>query len=209
MKSSQTIDLAPLCVRAEIGAVNDDARTVDLIFSTGAAVVRMDYWTGKRYREVLSMKPEHLRLDRLNAGAPLLDAHSAWSVSDVLGTVQRDSAKVEKGKGLCSVRFSKRESVKDIYEDVRDGIIACVSVGYRVHKFVEEQGKNEDMPTRTAIDWEPFEVSMVPMPADAGAKVRSDKSLTNPCVILGAPRHTSPDDADRMRRFRLALARAS
>lgn len=208
MKSPQTIDLSPFSVRADVGAVNHEARTVELIFSTGAPVVRMDYWTGKRYREVLSMKPEHIRLDRLNAGAPLLDAHSAWSVGDVLGTVEPDSARLEKGKGIATVRFSKRKSVEDIYQDVRDGIIRSVSVGYRVHKFVEEQGKNEEIPTRTAIDWEPFEVSMVPMPADTGARVRNDKSLTNPCVIL-APTSNSDTDADRMRRFRLALARAS
>lgn len=208
MKPTQTVDLAPLCVRADVGEVRDDKRTVDLIFSTGAGVVRMDYWSGKRYLEVLSMKPEHVRLERMNAGAPLLDSHSVWSVGDVLGTVERGTAKLDKGKGLVTVRFSKRESVKDIYEDVRDGIITSVSVGYRVHKFVEEQGKNEAIPTRTAIDWEPFEVSMVAMPADSGAKVRdTDKSLTNPCVIT---REIPPHgDADRMRRFRLALARAS
>jgi hypothetical protein len=44
---------------------------------------------------------------------------------------------------------------------------------------------------------------MVPMPADAGAQVRSgDKSNTNQCVIV-----RMTQDEDRMRRFRLALAR--
>jgi hypothetical protein len=32
-------------------------------------------------------------------------------------------------------------------------------------------------PVRTAVDWEPYEISMVPMPADTGARVRTgDKS---------------------------------
>src|SRR5688572_13677039 len=109
------VDLAPLCFRAEVGSVNTDARTVELIFSTGAAVDRMDYWTGKRYREVLSMKPGHVRLERLNAGASLLDAHSAYSVSDILGAVQPGTARLEKGKGLASVRFSKRAAVEPIF----------------------------------------------------------------------------------------------
>lgn len=201
-----TVDLPALSVRAEVGGVNDEARTVDLIFSTGAGVLRMDPWTGKRYLEVLSMDPKHIRLDRLNAGGPLLDSHSAWSVGDVLGAVEPGSARIEKGKGLATVKFSKRASVEPIFQDVRDGIIRHVSVGYRVHKFEETVPKDGGNPTRTAIDWEPFEVSMVPMPADAGARVRTDKSHTNPCVILtdGSP----VDDADRMRRFRLALARA-
>jgi hypothetical protein len=180
-----TIDLPSLCVRADVGTVNEEARTVDLIFSTGASVDRMDYWSGKRYREVLSMDPAHIRLDRINAGGPLLDSHSAWSVGDILGTVVPGSARVEKGKGLATVRFSKRDTVEPIWQDVRDGIIRSVSVGYRVHKFEEDSTKKDAIPVRTAIDWEPYEISMVPMPADTGARVRTgDKSDTNPCVIV-------------------------
>ncbi|HVJ24106.1 MAG TPA: peptidase U35, partial [Burkholderiales bacterium] len=106
----ETVDIPPLCVRAEVGAINDETRTIELIFSTGAPVVRYDWYSGKRYREVLSMKPEHVRLERMNAGAPLLDSHSAWSVGDVLGVVEESSARIEKGKGLASVRFSKRDT---------------------------------------------------------------------------------------------------
>lgn len=204
----QTVDLPSLSVRASVGTINKDARTVDLIFSTGASVDRMDYWSGKRYREVLSMDPAHVRLDRLNAGAPLLDAHSAYSVGDVLGAVQPDTARILNKQGVATVRFSKRESVEPIWGDVVDGIIRSVSVGYRVYKFVEDSPKDGGTPTRTAIDWEPFEVSMVPMPADTGARVRSgDKSDTNACVIL-ARDLISPSiaDADRARRLRFALA---
>jgi hypothetical protein len=182
---SETVDLPALCVRAEVGTVNEEARTVDLIFSTGAAVDRMDYWSGKRYREVLSMDPKAIRLDRVNAGAPLLDSHSAFSVGDILGTVVPGSARIEKGQGVATVRFSKRDSVEPIWQDVRDGIIRSVSVGYRVHKFEEDASKDNKVPTRTAVDWEPYEISMVPMPADTGARVRTgDKFDTNPCVIV-------------------------
>lgn len=180
---------------------------MELIFSTGASVDRMDYWSGKRYIEKLSMDPAHVRLDRLNAGAPLLDAHSSYSVSDILGAVQPDSARIEKGKGVATVRFSQREAVAPIFTDVVDGIIRNVSVGYRVYKFVEDSPKDGGTPTRTAIDWEPYEVSMVPMPADVGARVRNgDKSDTNACVIVRGT--VSTTDADRLRRLRLAQARA-
>jgi hypothetical protein len=179
--------------------VNTEARTVDLVFSTGASVDRMDFWTGKRYREVLSLKPGHVRLDRLNASAPLLDAHSAYSVGDVIGTVEPKTARIDKGQAMATVRFSKRAAVEPIWEDVRDGIIRAVSVGYRVYKFEEATGADSAIPVRTAIDWEPFEVSLVAMPADAGAKVRGDRLDLNPCVIL-----TRSTDADRDRRLRLA-----
>lgn len=204
---SQTVDLPPLTIRAEVGAIDPETRTVELIFSTGAPVDRYDYFTGKRYREVLSMDPAHVRLARLNAGAPLLDSHSAWSVGDVLGAVVRDSARIEKRQAVASVRFSQRDAVGPVFQDVTDGIIGNVSVGYRVHKFVEETPKDGGIPTRTAIDWEPFEISMVPMPADIGARVRSgDKSEANPCVIETITRDELIADQDRARRLAFALA---
>lgn len=180
----QTIELPALSVRAALSSINDDARTVDVIFSTGAAVDRMDPWTGKRYREVLSMDPKHVRLDRLNSGAPVLDSHSGWSVGNVFGVVERGSAVLSDGQGLASLRFSKRDAVTPIWQDIRDEIVANVSIGYRVHKFEEVLSK-DGIPTRTAIDWEPFEISMVPMPADVGARVRAeDRTDLNPCVVV-------------------------
>jgi phage major head subunit gpT-like protein len=178
--------MAPLSLRADISprSINDADRTVELIFTTGAAVRRMDYWTGKDYLEILSLDPAHVRLDRLNDGAPLLDSHSAWSVADQLGAVVPGSAVLMKKAGLVKVRFSKREAVEPVWQDVRDGIIRSVSVGYMPHKYEETAGEGDAIPTRKAIDWEPFEVSMVPIPADAGAKVRGGSADANPCEIV-------------------------
>jgi len=202
-RAGTTIELPPLSVRATVRTINEEARTVDLVFSTGAAVERFDWWTGKRYIEKLSMDPAHVRLQRLNAGAPLLDAHSAYSIADQIGAVEPDSAKMVKKEGRATVRFSRREAVEPIWQDVRDAIITSVSVGYRVHRFEETTGKDGAIPTRLATDWEPFEISLVPMPADAGAKVRDgDKSNANQCVIVRVA-----SDEDRVRRFKLALAR--
>jgi len=176
-----------------------------MVFSTGAPVTRFDWNTGKRYREVLSMDPSHIRLTRLNTVGTLLDAHSAWSVGDVLGAIEPGSARIEGGRGLADVRFSRRDTVEPIWQDVRDKILRSVSVGYNVYRYVEDAGKDNQLPTRTAIDWEPYEVSLVPMPADIGATIRSgDKSRMHPCII-----EILNDDADRLRRFRLAMARAS
>ena len=201
---NRQVDLFPLCLRAGITAIDDETRTVELVFSTGAAVERFDWWTGKRYLEKLSLKAEHLRLDRLNAGAPLLDAHSAYSVTDQLGVVESDSVKLTAKEARAIVRFSKRAAVDDVWNDVRDKIIRNVSVGYKVHKFEEETSGNK-IPVRTAVDWEPYEISMVPMPADMGAQVRAgNRSLANSCVII--TRSIRAEDADRLRRLRLATA---
>lgn len=203
--SSLIVDAPPMSIRADVASINPEARAADVIFSTGAAVERFDWLTGKKYREVLSMKADHIRLVRLNAGAPLLDAHSAWSVTSQLGAVVRGTARLDGKKAMATVRFSKRADVEPIFQDVRDGIISAVSVGYRVHRFEETDAPRDGgMPTRVATDWEPYEISLVPMPADVGAKVRDgDRTLTNSCVIV-----TLAADADRQRRLALARARA-
>lgn len=195
----QTIDLPPLYVRAPISSINVDERTVDIVFSTGAAVTRYDWMSGTRYIEKLSLDPKHVRLDRLNSGAPLLNAHSGWSVEDVLGVVEDNSASVTGKKGTARVRFSKRESVDPVWRDVQDRILQKISVGYNVYAYEETPGKNGAPPTRTAVDWEPFEVSVVPMPADVGAQMRDGKSSvpTHPCLIT---RGVEPTDAPSQER---------
>src|SRR5690242_6677680 len=111
----QTVDLPPFCIRAEVGSVDPEARTVELIFSTGAPVDRVDWWTGKRYVEKLSLKAGAIRLDRLNAGGPLLDSHSAYSLSDQIGVVVPGSATTDGKQARATVRFSKRDAVDPIF----------------------------------------------------------------------------------------------
>ena len=194
----------PLAFRADVRSVDEAARTVDIVFSTGAAVQRYYWMSGKRYVEKLGLEPSNVRLTRLNSVGSLLDSHSSYSVADVLGAIEPGSARIEKGLGLATIRFSKRDSVEPVFRDVVDKILRSFSVGYNVYKYVEDSSKEGQIPTRTATDWEPFEISLVPMPADIGATLRSgDKSRTHPCVI-----ETYNDDADRIRRFRLARARA-
>lgn len=199
---ARSVDIPALCIRAAVGSVDSEKRTVKAILSTGAPVERTDWWTGKRFRETLSLQSGHVRLDRLNAGAPLLNTHSAYSVESILGSVEPDSARLEGKKLTATIRFSKRDAVTPVFQDVLDGHIRFFSLGYRVYKFEETEGDNK-IPVRKAVDWEPFEASLVPMPADVGARVRSgDKSNTNRCVIL-----VSVSDADRARALRLAMAR--
>lgn len=205
---STTVDVPPLDFRAAVGEVNDESRTVELIFSTGADVVRFDWMTGERYIERLSMKPEHVRLQRLNASAPLLNSHSSYTLADQIGVVVEGSAAVDGKRGVARVRFPKADDDPDadrIFRKVKDRIVRNVSVGYRVHRFEETKGNGNKLPIRVATDWEPYEISMVPMPADTGARVRSHQIETNACEIVA--RNVVEEDADRMRR--LVLAKAS
>jgi hypothetical protein len=183
--ATTTIDVPPLSIlaRAALETINESDRSVELVFSTGAPVTRYDWMKDTRYLEVLEISPKAIRTERLNT-APLLDAHSAWSITDQIGTVVANTFRIENGQAIVRVRFSRRAAVDPIWQDVKDRILQNVSVGYRVHKFEEDASNPAAMPVRTATDWEPFEVSMVPMPADTGARVRDGRDVaTNQCVL--------------------------
>jgi hypothetical protein len=150
--------------------INVEERTVELVWSTGAQVRRAS-WSRGDYIEELSMAPGAVRMDRLNRGAPLLDAHDSFSLRSQIGVVQR--AWLDGSEGRALVKFSRRDDVEPIFQDVRDGIYRNVSVGYKVHKT--ERDETGAVPVERAVDWEPYELSLVPIPADAGAQVRSDE----------------------------------
>lgn len=160
-------------VRLMPETVDAEARTVELVWSTGAMVRRRDYWTGKPYDEVLSLEAGHVDLSRLNGGAPLLNTHGAHDLGQVLGVVER--AWVESGEagvqGRARVRFSSRADVEPVWRDVEAGIIRNVSVGYSVRRFeiTEQEGQ---VPIWRAVDWQPMELSAVPVGADAAAGFR-------------------------------------
>jgi hypothetical protein len=185
----ETVVQAPaLVLRADVrpDSIDTKARTVDIVFSTGAPVRRFDWFTGETYYESLSLKPEHVRLGRLNGGAPFLDAHAANRIANVLGVVVEGSAKLTDSEALASVRFSKRAEVEPIWADVRDGILRNVSVGYIPHKYLVTQATKDSPELRHAVDWEPYEISAVPVGADAGAQVRDAKAATYPCILVRA-----------------------
>jgi hypothetical protein len=151
--------------------INVEERTVELVWSTGAQVKRAS-WSRGDYIEELSMAPDAVRMERLNKGAPLLDAHDSFSLRSQIGVVQRAWLNGNEGRAL--VKFSRRDDVESIFQDVIDGIYRNVSVGYKVHKTERDEGG--PVPIERAVDWEPYELSLVPIPADAGAQVRSDES---------------------------------
>ncbi|MFN3994296.1 MAG: prohead protease/major capsid protein fusion protein [Tabrizicola flagellatus] len=165
-------DLAP-------SSADRDARTVEVIWSTGAPVRRRDM--AGQYIERLSLAPEAVDLSRLQ-GASVLDAHRQSAVRDVLGSVQ--SAAVDGQRGTALIRFSSRPEVEPLWQDVLSGILRHVSVGYSVEEWAEttENGAR----VLTAVRWMPHEISLVPTPADPGAHIRMETNMTD-TIINPAP----------------------
>lgn len=194
-------EIGTLRVRAQFRAASFDekARTVEMVISTEAPVKRFG-WDGA-FMEILSMDPKAIRLDRLNSGrAPLLNAHNAYELGAVIGVVEKSAA--VKGELVGTVRFSQRADVAPIVQDVKDGIIANVSVGYRVHKFVQDDPEDpedeDEMPVYRAMDWEPFEVSLVPIGADAAAAVRREGEEKHSCEVI-TQRGAQPQEPQTMK----------
>ena len=149
---------------------NETNRTVELTWTTGASVRRYDWHRDRYYTESLLVTNEAVNFSRLENGAPLLANHSSYSLEDVVGVVER--AWIDNGIGKATVRFSERESVKPILADVKAGILRSISVGYSVETVTIEERDNE-LPIYTATRWTPMEISLVTIPADIGAQVRS------------------------------------
>ena len=150
-------------------SANDDARTIDAVWYTGAKVPRFDWRTGEEYDLILDMKG--CRMDRLNNGGPVLDSHSAYGVESQLGVVRKAWAK--KATGLATIQFSKRDAVTPIWNDVKGGIIQNLSPGMWIYKKVDTTPKGQERREFTATDWEPFEISLVSVAADAATNFMS------------------------------------
>jgi HK97 family phage prohead protease len=182
------IELPQFAREAEIRAQSFDEakRTVDLIWTTGATVRRRSWMDGP-YDEELIVSGNSVRLERLNAGAPFLNAHDGYDLSGVIGSVVPGSAKIEKGRGTATVQLSKRDDVAGIAQDIRDGIIRNISVGYRIHAIEKKERDDGSVPLWRVVDWEPLEISAVPIPADPGAQVRDGrpKGELFPCTMAG------------------------
>lgn len=161
--------------------------SVEVVFTTGARGARFDWRRWELIDEELSTETAHVRLDRINRGGPVLNTHGSYELEDQIGVVVDGSARMEGGEGIATLRFSRRESVAPIVQDIRDRVIRNVSVGYRVHEY-EVTEREGERPLYRAVDWEPYEISFVPVPFDEGAQTRSGEAEQggNPCIFRRA-----------------------
>jgi hypothetical protein len=177
-----TIDLPAFRRAADLlpATLDETDHSIEVVWSTGARVRRQPFF-GEPFDEELSMDPSHVRLERLNGGAPLLKVHDRFALESVIGSVVPGTARIENGRGVARVRFSDREDVAPIWTDIRDGPIRAVSIGYQVQRYEITKPANAPELWR-AVDWTPFEISAVPVGADPAAGFRSVDPVM-PCIV--------------------------
>ena len=162
----------PASTRAEgdTAAALAPAARFEVVFSTGAPVKRYDYANGRYYLEQLEVSDAAIDTSRLERGAPLLNTHYAWDLEAQLGVC--DQPETRDGQGICQTQLSRRDSVKGVVQDLEDGVIRNVSVGY-ARNAVEmvAPGEENGMWVYRVTRWTPMEVSLVPIPADMDSQV--------------------------------------
>jgi hypothetical protein len=154
------------------------ARTVDAILSVGAPVQRV-YGT-----EILRITPASVDLGRVRAGlAPVLDSHQGTSITQVLGRIGKTWFD---GPALWGRLIFADTAQARVAEDmVASGMITGTSLGYRVSAWeITDADDNILDPEKTHISWdadltytairfEILESSLVAVPADAAAIIRT------------------------------------
>ncbi|MDO9277135.1 MAG: phage major capsid protein [Polaromonas sp.] len=141
-------------------AINEAARTATLAFASELPYER--YWG----IEILDCTATSMRTSRLTSGANLLCDHDSRDVVGVIESVEIGADRV----GRAVVRFGKSVRAEEVWQDVLGGIRRNVSVGYMIHKAVLVETK-DGVETFRVTDFEPFEISLVSVPADASVGV--------------------------------------
>jgi Caudovirus prohead serine protease len=156
-----------------------ESRTVDCVISRGSPVARF-YGT-----EVLRIAPSAVVIDRLAAGGiPLLDSHQQTGIGNSLGRFTR--VWFSGGALMGKIAFNATAEGRKAEGMVKRGEITGISAGYSVREWEisDEDGTVIDPEktqlrwddtglTFTATLWELLEGSLVTVPADASASVRS------------------------------------
>lgn len=171
---TQDRNYAPASVRAipQQSDDSDEFLRVEVVFATGHPVKRLDWDSWKYFNEVLEISEKAINAERL-ANAPVLDSHSRYSTSSQVGVVE--SWSIEKGEAKAVLRISNRTELEGLRQDLRDGILRNISVGYTVQRYKQEDS-DVDLPTYTATAWTPIEISIVPVPADPSSTVQGMRS---------------------------------
>jgi hypothetical protein len=190
----------PIQVRREAvsrNSANVETRTVDVVFSTGASVRRTRWagWDPVPYDETIIVSDKAINMERMAAGAPVLDSHAMWSTRSQVAVVEK--AWIDGGLAMARVRFPSAgvdEASDRMFALVSEGIVRNVSVGYSQDQVrVEEPAKRGDVEQWFVERWTPHEISFVTVPADPGAQVRAGDADAGavrmaPAVVSLVPR---------------------
>lgn len=168
--------------------LDEESRTVTLSFSSETPVSR---WMGDEY---LLHGKKNVDLARLKSIGAALYGHNAYDLDSIVGAVSSARIDEKARRGEASITFDDDEIGNKAMGKVKSGSLRGVSVGYAIHEAVrvEKGEKWQDPETKReyagpaliATRWEPYEISLTPIPADASVGVgRAARSLDGIRII--------------------------
>ena len=169
----ERFDRSTLTFRAvEVEATDEDDRRVRMSLSSEEPVER------NFGMEVLEHTEEAIDMSRIASGnAPLLKDHD---MTKQIGIVEEAYLDRADRKLRAVVRFGKNPLAREVYEDVKDGVVRNVSIGY-VIKNMEQRGNDG---TVVVNQWIPYEASIVAVPADnVGAGIGRSANFIEPTEV--------------------------
>jgi phage head maturation protease len=156
----------------EVRAKKESDGLTPISFSSDTPVKR-NTWMGNWWYEVLNHDRSAVDTGRLEQGISVLVNHDPDQRAGLL-----KNGAIEKGKGRGDIKFNTTDFGKSVRQEVEDGTLPYISVGYRVNEMNRAADINaaddedEDYLGTYSVDrWEPLEVSLVAVPADPSVGV--------------------------------------
>jgi len=195
--------MPPLSRGAELvpSTYNETDNTIDVVWTTGAMGRRYDWYNDTPYDEELLVTPEAVDMSRFDKGVvQVIDNHDIHGgLKSIIGIATRGS--IQNGEGSATLRLSNRPELAGIVSDIKAGIIRSISFTYRVAKYeitrAIDRTDGINVPLYRAVAWEPYEISFVTVPFDAGASSRSAPQNGHPCEFIArAPALSAPSNQE-------------
>jgi len=158
-------------------------------FSSEEPYARSSWTRDDPWVEVLGHKSGEVDLTRLNAGAPIFINHGNGKTEDVpyLTVGITEKAWIEGGRGWVRAKFSRREGMRPILQDIQDGIIPNVSTGYRINSRTLTKRNTETPDEYRVTSWLPMEITLCDIPADAtvgiGRSINHEVEMENKEIV--------------------------
>lgn len=175
---------ATLTIRdAAPGAPDDGLLRLRLSASSETPYLRASWWE-EPWIEVLGHKDGEVVLDRLNGGAAVLANHSRWNnhgQTPLAGIGAVEKAWLEDGRLQADLVISRRDALADLRQDIADGLVRNVSIGYSIDERTLTRANGENKPDEYRVTkWTPFEISLVDIPADHTVGLGRSADDSNP-----------------------------
>lgn len=157
--------------QAAAGQSDDGLMRLTISCSSEIPYLRTSWWDDP-WIEVLGHKAEECDLSRFNGGSGVLlaqhDREKSMGNTPLAGIGRIESARLIGTRMEVDIVISRREALADLRQDILDGIVRNVSIGYLINERVlVRQGKDGEADEYRATNWLPYEVSLVDIPADA------------------------------------------